>query len=334
MDKGSESCPFAGDCGACGQSLIDARRGGRLNQHCIFAGLAADRSQCRRILLKGLYNDGSDNASQWADALRPDLDHACKEIIALAYPRTNAAKEVFFEAFHRLILSNIVKGFHLTEQTLPSVDDMLQEVCKNLHEHFSKGARINKSLAHYVSAVTVYTCFKKIKEYRRKPSALHKGARAERPLSHQLVPPYVVEEWEACEHSLRRLGRDDADRIIIAHLCINGWSAKNSHATKTIITQWKKLAQMNPDEVRRLCAQVWRSTDGCSQVCWPRLAADSINAGILAPYQTAIALAVASHMDCDQTLGMLEKLARLSTSQSAITTRINRLRELLVKCTG
>jgi hypothetical protein len=63
VEETAESCPFADDPDRCRDSLVRAWREGTLAGHCIFAGLAADRQQCRQVLRKGLYDDCPDRAA-------------------------------------------------------------------------------------------------------------------------------------------------------------------------------------------------------------------------------------------------------------------------------
>jgi len=148
MAKASTFCHYPEDPDGCRQLLIRAWREGSIGEYCIMEGLRANLSQCRQVLLEGLYDKTSPRRDSSAETTAArgqsnGLDEACKQVVLLGYPlEIKAVQEVFHEAYYKLVRSKIYK-FGIRDNDDPSADDVFQNVFLNIHKRiWTKGCSV------------------------------------------------------------------------------------------------------------------------------------------------------------------------------------------------
>ena len=96
MTETDALCRHPDDKAGCRERLIAAYRRGVLAGHCIMAGLRANLSACREMLLAGLGLDGSTGHAN--DGNGPnDLPAACRQVVLEGYPLgIEALRQTFY----------------------------------------------------------------------------------------------------------------------------------------------------------------------------------------------------------------------------------------------
>lgn len=152
MAKTANFCQNSVDSDGCHLSLIQACQEGSIDKHCIFEGLKTNCRQCRDVLQRGLYNKNP-------QVKNAELQQACKKVVLLGYPLgIKAIPEVFYESYYKLIRS-VIYRYGIKDNDDPSADDVFQNVFRNLHKQFLRGASVKGSLTTYITKVTLNECY-------------------------------------------------------------------------------------------------------------------------------------------------------------------------------
>jgi len=149
MSEPAAFCQWPGDLDGCRKALIEAWREGRLDQHCILAGLRIYLAQCREIVLAGLQKGrkpakSAAGGSAGSDDPDVSLGAACEKAVLIGYREgIAAAGQIFYEAYHRMVRYAAFKmGF--VEETVPSADDVVQDAFLGLHRFLQRGGTIDE----------------------------------------------------------------------------------------------------------------------------------------------------------------------------------------------
>ncbi len=329
MARASTFCRCPEDLEGCRQSLIQAWREGSIGEYCIMEGLRANLHQCRQVLLEGLYDKTSQpkgSAGKVTEAVRQkkDFEEACKHVVLLGYPlEIGAIGEVFYEAYYNLVRT-IIHRFGIKDDSQPSADDVSQQVLTNLHEHFRKGVSVERPLAAYITSVTVYECFRWLKDVTGHINLSEDQVQIETSLSTTLLPPSVVECWEDLDQRLFRSEQGNLiNRIIFAQQCLEACNTGKRPSAKQLMADWQTLSQMPGRDVASLHERTVMHVMRSPARDVVHIAADLINAGLAASYQMAIVFAASMGMDLKQTEELLEHITSLSAS--AVYARICRI---------
>jgi hypothetical protein len=322
MTTTSDPCPHPADIEACRRLLVKAKQDETIDRHCILNGLRAGGEQCRRVLLEGLAKQESQDM---AGGVSPqELRRACEEVILCGYPLgIKAIPDLFIEAYHRLICYTIQR-FGYRNDGIPAADDVFQEVCYSLHQYFRAKRRTTDSLAAYVVRVTFNICWVLKKKYMQ--NQLKDGKRT---IRHQnpsmdLVPPDVIDTWEDQDCRLTHTKQGDLiNRIIVAHICVEGWSASKPPSAKDLRASWSLLEQMPQKDIASLIEKSIKEARRLRLEGVVRKTAHCLNSGLARNYQIAVVFAAAIGQSPNQINKLIKELTNLS--DNAIFTRISRI---------
>jgi len=280
-------------------------------------------------LRQGLHGHGANHIVQTLDTLRSDLDQACKYVVLTGYSQgIQAARKVFFEAFGGPIHYVIIHRARLTEQGQPSVDDAFQQTRLCLHQRLRKGACIERPLRSYVATVTTNTCSQLLRDNRRHLTARDVETHTKIADGYVPVPSTIIEFWEDWDI---KLGRKDQDNtiscIILGHQCLDSWSTENGTSADGLMAQWQRLASLTEKQIYHLHDQSCRWRERSRETDPVRLAAELINAGLLAAHQMAVGVATGAGLDPGQCCKLVAQLSNLSAN--ALYARLCRIEVVL-----
>jgi len=320
-------CQYRGDGGACRRSLVAAYRKGSLAKHCIFAGLATSREQCREVLVSGLREDWPDHFADGADT--EDFRQACKQVVLVGYQRRiPEAQAVLYSAFHRLVRYIIEHRFRLVEDGQPSADDVFQQTWADIHERFSKGICVKRCLATYIAAVTARTAGRLIRKAHQHKESRNLGFLRETAAPFGLIPSPVVEAWEEWDYRLCQTDQGNLiNRTILGYLCVDGWSTEKSISAEALLAHWRRLEATATPTVYRLYASALRRWHCRGDVSPARVVAEMINAGVLEFCFLAVPFLAATGLEAERCREITVQMAGLS--RNAVYARLSRLRRAL-----
>lgn len=329
MDSDERLCQYPKDVEACRQSLIRAWREDSLLTHCIFLGLQEGLETCRKALKEGLYDEHrSGTLSSGSAFYKSDLYKACKQVVLSGYPLgIGAIYSVFHETFFKFV-REVSRRYGVTDEGSPSRYDVIQEVFLELHKYFGRGLTIEAPLHVYIAKSVINTCKRLKKAEQKHACPPDRDEILNICPSDITVPPLVAETWEHFDHRLTNSKRGDLiNRIILAHLILEGVRTDSNRMTKLMMADWQTLLQMPAKEVETLHH---RMTDearcpSSKGVIW--LVADMINANLGEAHQVAILLAAGTGLNPHQTLELLQRLAGFPDRK--IHTRVYQIRRVL-----
>ena len=250
MTQTVDFCRYLKDLDGCRQALIEAYRLKKLLEHCIIEGLKQGLKQCRQILGNGLYDETKNQAA--LSEVENELRQACEQTVVLGYPlKISTIHEFFYTTYYKLVRFIIIKNFHLKDNTLPSADDISQEVFGDLHKFFQKGASVTKSIRQIVIASTYHACIKAINDARKQVTVPEDYEAIARTYpSIDIFPPRVIENWEDMDNKLLKSKHGDiVNRIILAQryseACISGANL----SAKQLRSSWEGIKNMSDGEL-------------------------------------------------------------------------------------
>jgi DNA-directed RNA polymerase specialized sigma24 family protein len=335
-------CQHPGDPEGCGQGLVAAREHLRLAEHCVMEGLRHNCEACCNILVKGLYDDKAE--AEGGDCGAEDLSvdpeaykATCQTAVLIGYEKGfGGAKRVFVQAYHRLV-RYVVAKFGLTESSIPSADDVYQDVFLGLHKHLSKGASVDPGmLGAYVRQAAVHACFRAKKSEASRPEAMSEvsgGGTGRRvwpsgTVQRPILEADDIEAWEQLDWQLSRTDQGDlVNRLILAHKCMRGQRRGEKLPVKEMMADWQHLAERPEDELKQIYGVVATTSQGQVWASVPVMAAYLINAGHIQPWQLPVVFAAATDVPIDETDAFLRRLTDLS--EEAVYARISRLKAAL-----
>jgi len=339
-------CQHPGDPEGCEKGLVAAWKQVRLAEHCVVEGLRQDRQPCRDVLVKGLYDgspqgEGEDRSAESPLSGREASRAACQTVVLLGYEQDlPGAKHAFVQAYHRLVRC-IIGKFGLAESSIPSADDVYQDVFLGLHKHLCKGASIDAGmLGAYVRQATVHACFRARRAESVRPETLEEVAAGagqwvwpRGTVQKPAMEPPDIEAWEQLDWQLSRSDQGDLiNRIILAHKCVGGQRGGKKLPVKEMMADWRHLAGRPEDELKRLHDTVAATSGGQVWTGIPVLAAYLINGRLAQPWQVPVVFASATDMDVGETQALLQRLVELS--EEAVYARISRLKAALAPSSG
>jgi len=332
MRKDSEFCRFPGDIEGCQGHLVEAWRNGMISKHCIIKGLSVNSSQCRQVLLDGLYRENAkDNPTGLSSpgVKRSELEHTSKEVVLFGYPlEIKAIHEIFYESYYKLVRS-VIYRYGIKDNDNPSADDVSQNVFTNLHRQFLRGASIKGSLTTYITTVTLNECYRAIRSAHKHDDLENEDEIKDvKHLSATIIPFEAVDLWEYFDRCLVASEQGNLiNRIILAQQCIEGCNSGRRPSAKQLRLDWQLLSQKPKNDIVALHSRVAIEVKRSSSKGVVPLTADLINSGTVEPYMVAIIFAAATGMDKEQTTELVEQLSNLS--ETAVHTRICRIYAVL-----
>jgi hypothetical protein len=328
MTTNSDLCHHPEDIAACRRLLVKTKRDEAIDRHCILNGLREGRDQCRRVLLEGLAKQESQDTT--ACGSPPELRQACDEVLLCGYPLgIKAIPEIFYEAYWKYVRSIIRKRLGSNKRTQSDQDDIFQTTFEQLHERLQKGGETIACLKGYVATVTVNTCSNP--RFRSKETRLEDEEsiiiRHQNP-SMELVPPDVVDTWEDQDYRLVHTNQGDLiNRIILAHVCIDGWSTSKPPSAKDLKLSWSLLRQMPHTDIASLMENAIKEAQRLQLEGVVRKVAHCVNSRLANKHQVAVVFAAAIGQSQQEINDLIEKLTGLS--KPAIYSRISRMYEAL-----
>ena len=322
MTATDKFCQCPGDHDGCHLSLIQACQEGCIDKHCIIEGLKANCQQCRNILRQGLYNKNS-------QVKNAELQQACKEVVLLGYLLgIKAVPEIFYESYYKLVRS-VIYRYGIKGNDDPSADDVFQNVFRNLHKQFLRGASVKGSLTTYITTVTLNECYRAIRSAHKQANLENEDEiRAVKHSSATIIPFEAVDLWEHFDRQLLRSEWNELkNRIILAQQCIEGCSSGKRPSFKQLQASWQTLSNMNKSDVEVFSGRVVIEIKKSPARDVVPLTADMVNSGVVEPYQVAIVFAVKMGMDLEQMLKLVKQLNGLSAT--AVFARISRIYTVL-----
>jgi len=328
MTEASEFCGYPSDHLGCSLSLVQTWKKGLLDDHCIFKGLLVNNLQCKYVLGKGLYDE--DNSFELPEGVsREDFADACRDVVLAGFPRRiKAVWSVFYQSYYKMVRTAIER-YGLRENSNPSADDVSQDVFIELRNRLSKGGETIRSFSPYIWKTTFNMCKKAKAKARRRLHLAEEGSLG-KPVHHSqscnAVPTEVIEAWEHLDKKLQNTNQGDPiNRIILAHEVLEGSSIAERETAKPLKNQWRGLAKMGNEQIQSLYEKLLSEARDKSDIGIVSFAARVINANVIEPYQTALAFAVGSGMNIEETFGLVKQLAGDELSENAISARICRM---------
>jgi len=317
-------CRYPKDLDGCRQSLIEAYRLKKLLEYCMIEGLKQGLKQCRQILGNGLY-DETKNQAAFSEA-ENELRQACEQTVVLGYPlKISAIHELFYTTYYKLVRFIITRKFHIEDNTLPSADDISQDVLGNLHNHFQKGAYETKSLRRFVISSAYHQCIAAINEARRQinlPDDYEAIARTSPSID--IFPPRVIENWEDLDNKLLNSKYGDIiNRIILAQRYSEAYVSGVILSAKQLRSNWEGTKSVPDREIADLCEKTAVIARHFAKNEVVTITAKVINLAFAEPRALPLVFAAAAGKDVSQIRKLLEELNNLS--DIAIFTRICRI---------
>jgi len=322
MTATAEFCQYPGDHDGCCLSLIQSCREDSTDKHCIFEGLKANCRQCRDVLQQGLYNKNS-------QVNNAELQQACKEVVLLGYPlRIKVIPEIFYESYYKLVRS-VIYRYGIKDNDDPSADDVFQNVFRNLHKQFLRGASVKGSLTTYITTVTLNECYRAIRSAHKQVNLENEDEIKDvKHSSATFIPFEAVDLWEYFDRQLLRSAWNELkNRIILAQQCIEGCSSGKRPSAKQLRADWQLLSQVPKNDIVALHGRVVIEIKKSPAKDVVPLTADMINSGVAEPYRVAIIFGAATRIDMVQTSKLVDQLSNLS--ETAVHTRICRIYTVL-----
>jgi len=278
------------------------------------------------VLLEGLAKRGSKDTT--ANVSPPELRRACEEVLLCGYPLgIKAIPEILHEVYWKYVRSIIRKRLGSNKRTQSDQDDIFQATFKQLHERLQKEGEPIAYLTGYVATVAANTCSNPC--FRSKETRLEDEDEESMIIRHQnpsmeLVPPGVVDIWEDQDYRLAHTNRGDLiNRVILAHICIEGSSAPTPPSAKDLKASWNLLGQMLQTDVASLMEETIKEARRLRLEGVVRKAALCFNSGLAKNYQIAVVFAAAIGQSQQEIDKLIKKVTSLS--ETAIYTRISRI---------
>lgn len=201
----------------------------------------------------------------------------------------------------------------------------------DLHAYFRKGPAIHRSLAGYISKVTINACnrlCKKETKHQHQDMPLEEQIKGPVLTGNILIPPGVIECWEELDKQLSHSPKGDIyNRIILAQQCLEMYLTEQKPTAKQLIPAWQELSHISEEHQSRLYDSVIRQRKHSDRQGWIPLVAEMINQGYAELTQVPILMAVADGNDIPQVRKILTTLSQFS--DSAVYTRISRIYAVL-----
>jgi hypothetical protein len=217
----------------------------------------------------------------------------------------------------------------LKDNTLPSADDISQEVFGDLHKFFQKGASVTKSIRQVVISSTYHACIAAINKARKQISVPDDYEAIARTFpSIDIFPPRVIENWEDMDNKLLNSKYGDIiNRIILAQRYSEARVSGANLSAKQLRSNWEGMKSMPDRDIADLCEKTAVIARHSAKNEVVMITAKVINLAFAEPRALALVFAAAAGRNLSQIRKLFEELSALS--DTAIFTRISRIWKLL-----
>ena len=322
-------CRFSNDVRGCQASLAEAGDNGTVAQHCVMTGLKADWPQCKGVLLTQLSSRGSAKAgtSPGSGQGSGGLTTACETAVLLGYKLALPPAMRLFHDAHTGLIRWMAHNCGLQDDSDPSADDVCQTVFKDMHPLLSRGGLELRSgrLATYVRTAAVRVCaeFLRMRKAREAANeileeALPRPGAVPRYVA-LWIPMEVVEKWKDLDERLLRTGQGRlANRVILAHMCVEGQASRAEYLPKELHADWARLRARPEEETRRLYEEVAAEAGRLPQLGPVAVTVDVLNACVAELWQLPVVFPATAMESYEKTQELLDELAALSTGAIAV----------------